>query len=74
MSTSKFIPLEGYKEYSHNEMIKRSEAFYSFIQKRRTVREFSNRPVPEGRADPAYDPGGSGETRMDLRHGLASGI
>jgi iodotyrosine deiodinase len=47
MSTSKFIPLEGYKEYSHNEMIKRSEAFYSFIQKRRTVREFSSRPVPQ---------------------------
>jgi iodotyrosine deiodinase len=46
MSSPKFIPLEGYKEYSHYEMIKRSEAFYSFLKKRRTVREFSNRPVP----------------------------
>jgi iodotyrosine deiodinase len=48
MSLPKFIPLEGYKEYSHPEMIKRSETFYSFLKKRRTVREFSNRPVPGG--------------------------
>lgn len=46
MSSTKFIPLKNYKEYSSDEMIKRSKDFYSFIKNRRTVREFSNRPVP----------------------------
>jgi nitroreductase len=46
MASPKFIPLKDYKEYSPGEMIKRSEDFYSFIKKRRSVREFSDRPVP----------------------------
>lgn len=45
MSLPKFIPLEGYQEYSHEEMIKRSETFYSSVKRRRTVREFSSRTV-----------------------------
>jgi iodotyrosine deiodinase len=46
MPSHKFIPLKDYKEYSHEEMIKRSEDFYFLIKKRRTVREFSDKPVP----------------------------
>ena len=42
----KFIPLKEYREYSKEEMIKRSEIFYSLVKRRRTVREFSDREVP----------------------------
>jgi iodotyrosine deiodinase len=41
-----FIPLKGYKILSEEEMLKKSEEFYNEIRKRRTVREFSNKPVP----------------------------
>ncbi len=43
----KFAPLDTYKEYPQNEMIKRSEEFYSELKRRRTIREFSSRPVSE---------------------------
>jgi iodotyrosine deiodinase len=41
-----FISLKDYREYSKEEMIKRSRAFYSLIKRRRTVREFSDSKVP----------------------------
>ena len=43
----KFIPLKDYKPYPEPEMIRRSEEFYQEIKKRRTVRDFSERPVPD---------------------------
>ena len=46
MSSPKFISLKEYHEYSHNEMIDRSKAFYSLVKRRRTIREFSDRSVP----------------------------
>ena len=41
----KFVPLKDYKTFPESEMIKRSEEFYQEIKKRRTVREFSDKPV-----------------------------
>ena len=43
---NEFIPLSDYKILPEPEMIKRSENFYEEIKKRRTVREFSDKPVP----------------------------
>ena len=40
------IPLDQYKEYPLAEMRERVAAFYEDINRRRTVREFSDRPVP----------------------------
>ncbi len=40
------IPLDQYKEYPLAEMRERLETFYADIGRRRTVREFSDRPVP----------------------------
>ncbi len=45
MSKYNFIPLNDIKEYSPEEMIKRSESFYKQIKQRRTVRDFSDNPV-----------------------------
>jgi nitroreductase len=41
-----YQPLEGYHEYTVEEMQTRAAEFYAHIQKRRTVRHFSDRPIP----------------------------
>ncbi|HNP62411.1 MAG TPA: nitroreductase family protein [Woeseiaceae bacterium] len=40
------IPLERYREYPIEEMRQRVRRFYENLDRRRTVREFSGRPVP----------------------------
>jgi iodotyrosine deiodinase len=40
------IPLDMYREFPVAEMRERIEEFYADIDRRRTVREFSDRPVP----------------------------
>lgn len=46
MTTPQFIPLPDYREYPVPEMQMRAAEFYADIQRRRTVRDFSDRPVP----------------------------
>ena len=45
--SEKFVPLSAYQEYQPDEMVKRSRDFYVELQRRRTVRDFSDRPVPQ---------------------------
>lgn len=47
MTKPKFIPLTNYKEYPQDEMLNRSGEFYKDIKRRRTVRDFSDKPVPK---------------------------
>jgi iodotyrosine deiodinase len=42
-----FIPLSTYREYPAEEMSARATAFYEEIRRRRTVRQFSGRPVAQ---------------------------
>lgn len=46
MSESKSIPLQGYIEYSHEEMQQRAADFNNLMQRRRSVRDFSPRSAP----------------------------
>jgi len=46
MPAATFIPLPAYQEYPVEEMKRRAAAFYAEMQRRRTVREFSERAVP----------------------------
>lgn len=46
MSHHPTIPLEQYREYPIEEMRARLAGFYADLNRRRTVREFSDRPVP----------------------------
>ena len=46
MSKYPFIPLDQYREYPVEEMRERVKTFYEEINRRRTVREFSDREVP----------------------------
>jgi nitroreductase len=39
-------PLQTYREYPVEEMRRRAEEFYAEVDRRRTVRDFSDRPVP----------------------------
>jgi len=44
--TAKFVPLSQYQTYSETEMVARAADFYADMKRRRTVRDFSDRPVP----------------------------
>ena len=46
MSDHPTVPLTGYRQYPEKEMRRRARAFYAEVDRRRTVREFSDRPVP----------------------------
>ena len=46
MSEPRFIPLATYHEYVSDVMQQRVDDFERELQRRRTVRQFSNRPVP----------------------------
>jgi nitroreductase len=48
MPTDPFIPLPDYREYPPEEMVLRAKEFRADMQRRRTVREFSDRPVDRG--------------------------
>ena len=48
MPKKKFLPLASYREYPLKEMKQRSSEFYAEMKRRRTVRQFSDRPVPRG--------------------------
>jgi nitroreductase len=41
-----FVPLASYREYPADEMVQRSRGFADEMRRRRTVRQFSDRPVP----------------------------
>ena len=47
MSDYPTIPLPNYEEYPPEEMQQRVADFYKSVDRRRTVREFSDRPVPK---------------------------
>jgi len=45
MAKPKFIRLKSFKQYPEDEMIIRSQEFYKFLKRRRTVRDFSDKQV-----------------------------
>jgi nitroreductase len=45
MGDIKFMPFEG-PEFPEEEMIQRSQEYYHFMDSRRSIRQFSSRPVP----------------------------
>lgn len=46
MSAPGFVPFTGHQQYDVDEMRLRALSFYEQMRKRRTVRQFSDRPVP----------------------------
>jgi iodotyrosine deiodinase len=46
MGQARFLPLTSHREYPASEMRARARGFYEEVRRRRTVRDFSDRPVP----------------------------
>jgi len=61
------VPLEGYLEYPVEEMRERVERFYADMAKRRTVREFSDRPVPRDVIETALKAAGTAPSGANLQ-------
>lgn len=61
------LPLEKYREYSIEEMRDRLEEFYADIDRRRTVRDFSDRPVPRDIIETALKAAGTAPSGANLQ-------
>ena len=46
MTAPVLVPLDQYREYPPEQMLRRASEFREELERRRTVREFSDRPVP----------------------------
>jgi iodotyrosine deiodinase len=58
-SPAEFEPLSSYHEYPIAEMEARSRAFAAEMQRRRTTRQFSSRPVPRAVIEACFQVAGS---------------
>ena len=61
------VPLDQYEEYPVDEMRERVEAFYDNIDRRRTVRDFSDRPVPRDIIETALKAGNTAPSGANLQ-------
>jgi iodotyrosine deiodinase len=62
-----FDPLSTYREYPEAEMISRSRAFAAELARRRTVRQFSNRPVPRAVIEACIEAAGTAPSGAHLQ-------
>lgn len=67
MSRENFIPLTMYREYPESEMLERARTFYEDVKRRRTVRQFSDRPVPRVIIDHALLAAGTAPNGANLQ-------
>ena len=67
MSTYPTIPLSEYREYPIEEMRRRVKDFYVDINRRRTVREFSDRPVPRDIIETALEAASTAPSGANLQ-------
>ena len=67
MAEAKFVPLTTYREYPLPEMMERAMSFNREVQRRRTVREFTNRPVPREIIEQCVLAGGSAPSGAALQ-------
>ena len=62
-----FEPLTSYREYPVAEMIGRSRAFAADLARRRTVRQFSDRPVPRSVIEACLEAAGTAPSGAHLQ-------
>ena len=67
MTEHRTVPLETYREYPVEEMRERVERFYGDMARRRTVREFSDRPVPRDIIETALKAAGTAPSGANLQ-------
>jgi len=64
---ARFVPLTSYREYPQAEMVERAHSFNAQVQRRRTVREFSDRTVPREIIEQCLLAGGSAPSGAALQ-------
>ena len=67
VSRAKFVPLGTYREYPADEMRRRAVEFYREVNRRRTVREFSDRPVDRAVIDDCLRAAGTAPSGANLQ-------
>ena len=67
MTTHPFVPLTTYEEYPVPLMRQRLHDFYTSVNSRRTVREFSDRPVPRDIIEDALRAAGTAPSGANLQ-------
>jgi nitroreductase len=67
MPPQKFIPLTSYREYPVEEMKQRATSFREEMQRRRSVRHFSDRPVPREVIDTCLLAAGSAPSGANMQ-------
>lgn len=67
MSQFSTVPLQTYHEFPLDEMRRRSADFFEQIDRRRTVREFSDRPVPRDIIENALRAAGTAPSGANLQ-------
>jgi len=67
MSAYPTIPLRDYREYPIEEMRTRLADFYREVNRRRSVREFSARPVPRDIIETALSAAGTAPSGVNLQ-------
>ena len=67
MTEPTFIPLPDYRSYPPAEMAQRAADFYDELRRRRTVRDFSERPVPREVIDTCLRTAGTAPNGANLQ-------
>jgi len=67
VSKPKLVPLSTYREYTEDEMRQRAAEFYEQANRRRTVREFSDRAVDRGVIDNCLRAAGTAPSGANLQ-------
>ncbi|MCB0132092.1 MAG: nitroreductase family protein [Caldilineaceae bacterium] len=67
MTQPHFVPLTDYATYPPAEMERRAAAFYADIRRRRTVRDFSDQPVPQSIIEDALRAAGTAPNGANLQ-------
>ncbi|MBM3525593.1 MAG: nitroreductase family protein [Alphaproteobacteria bacterium] len=67
MTRAVFEPLAGHRSYPDDEMRERAAAFHDALRRRRTVREFSDKPVPRAVVEDAIRCAGSAPSGANLQ-------
>ena len=66
-SDPRFVPLETFIEHPPEQMKTRAREFYEEIRRRRTIRDFSNRPVPREVIDDCLRAAGTAPSGANLQ-------
>ncbi len=64
---ARLVPLSAYREYSPDDMQARARAFAADLHRRRTVRDFSPRPIPDGVLDDCIRAAGTAPSGANLQ-------